>query len=439
MEYEDIKGLMGRLIAFERKRLYNLTQSERYTQINLIARKGERYLENCKMCQTPCSTGKNERKPICSRCTMIKIETGAAVQSDYCYVGILENLGYRYWLDGVIIREMEQLELLVLDFLSTASQDLLDKLNDIIPKYKNKYKDVFYFSDLLLLYEEVISLVAEDTSTNALSEEKIKFYYEYGMEVTKDIVSIIVVLTYLRNKKDKALYDEVSQRISNRWDCPYLFNYCLMCLTDNGQITMFDKVMQLYYDKFNKLTTYNQYNLLNKIAYIYLNDSSADKAAIYLIKCVEFLNKPDCRFIRCLRINTLRNLGTSYYFSQDYKKAIDCFMNLVSLDINRLRFNLILLISMLEKQKSFKEIENILSKENFYKINNERLKKIFKYYLVKYSKPITKEHAMELESIIVHDLNFLEKGTVHRNIIEEELNQWVTITRDYKMLFKFNQ
>ena len=374
-----------------------------------------------------------------SRCTMIKIETGAAVQSDCCYVGILENLGYRYWLDGVIIREMEQLELLVLDFLSTASQDLLDKLNDIIPKYKNKYKDVFYFSDLLLLYEEVISLVAEDTSTNALSEEKIKFYYEYGMEVTKDIVSIIVVLTYLRNKKDKALYDEVSQRISNRWDCPYLFNYCLMCLTDNGQITMFDKVMQLYYDKFNKLTTYNQYNLLNKIAYIYLNDSSADKAAIYLIKCVEFLNKPDCRFIRCLRINTLRNLGTSYYFSQDYKKAIDCFMNLVSLDINRLRFNLILLISMLEKQKSFKEIENILSKENFYKINNERLKKIFKYYLVKYSKPITKEHAMELESIIVHDLNFLEKGTVHRNIIEEELNQWVTITRDYKMLFKFNQ
>ena len=160
---------------------------------------------------------------------------------------------------------------------------------------------------------------------------------------------------------------------------------------------------------------------------------------IYLIKCVEFLNKPDCRFIRCSRINTLRNLGTSYYFSQDYKKAIDCFMNLVSLDINRLRFNLILLISMLEKQKSFKEIENILSKENFYKINNERLKKIFKYYLVKYSKPITKEHAMELESIIVHDLNFLEKGTVHRNIIEEELNQWVTITRDYKMLFKFNQ
>ena len=439
MEYEDIKGLMGRLIAFERKRLYNLTQSERYTQINLIARKGERYLENCKMCQIPCSTGKDERKPICSRCTMIKIETGAAVQSDCCYVGILENLGYRYWLDGVIIREMEQLELLVLDFLSTASQDLLDKLNDIIPKYKNKYKDVFYFSDSLLLYEEVISLVAEDTSTNALSEEKIKFYYEYGMEVTKDIVSIIVVLTYLRNKKDKALYDEVSQRISNRWDCPYLFNYCLMCLTDNGRVRMFNMLMELYYDKFNELTLYNQYNLLNKIAYIYLNDGSVDRVITYLVKCVEILNRSDFQFIQCLRINTLRNLGTSHYFSQNYEKAIENFLRLVSLDINRISLNLILLISMLEKYKLFKEIESILSNENYQKINNERMKKIFKYYLVKYSKPITKEHAMELESIIVHDLNFLEKGTVHRNIIEEELNQWVTITRDYKMLFTFNQ
>ena len=439
MEYEDIKGLMGRLIAFERKRLYNLTQSERYTQINLIARKGERYLENCKMCQTPCSTGRDERKPICSRCTMIKIETGAAVQSDCCYVGILENLGYRYWLDGVIIREMEQLELLVLDFLSTASQDLLDKLNDIIPKYKNKYKDVFYFSDLLLLYEEVISLVAEDTSTNALSEEKIKFYYEYGMEVTKDIVSIIVVLTYLRNKKDKALYDEVSQGISNRWDCPYLFNYCLMCLTDNGQITMFDKVMQLYYDKFNKLTTYNQYNLLNKIAYIYLNDDLVNKAVDYLKVCKGILDNADYRLIKSLKIKNFKNLGVCYNFNYKYEESIECFLEILKLDINRLRLNLILLISMFEKQKSFKEIENILSKENFYKINNERLKKIYKYYLVKYSKPITKEHAMELESIIVHDLNFLEKGTVHRNIIEEELNQWVTITRDYKMLFKFNQ
>ena len=439
MEYEDIKGLMGRLIAFERKRLYNLTQSERYTQINLIARKGERYLENCKMCQTPCSTGRDERKPICSRCTMIKIETGAAVQSDCCYVGILENLGYRYWLDGVIIREMEQLELLVLDFLSTASQDLLDKLNDIIPKYKNKYKDVFYFSDLLLLYEEVISLVAEDTSTNALSEEKIKFYYEYGMEVTKDIVSIIVIRKNLSFKEHGDLIDEALNRVADKWDCEYLFSYCLLKLKENGQIVMFECLMKLYNEKYDDLNNFNKYNLLNKIAYIYLNDGCTEQAIVYLEKCVSLINDSSYRMIEFLRMKVLCNLGVCYYFTKKYDEAEKAFLEIAFYDINQLNFNLILLLNILEKNENIDKLNSLLTNKIYMKVENSTVKRIFKYYSIKYSKLITKEHAMELESIIVHDLNFLEKGTIHRNIIEEELNQWVTITRDYKMLFKFNQ
>ena len=439
MEYEDIKGLMGRLIAFERKRLYNLTQSERYTQINLIARKGERYLENCKMCQIPCSTGKDERKPICSRCTMIKIETGAAVQSDCCYVGILENLGYRYWLDGVIIREMEQLELLVLDFLSMASQDLLDKLNDIIPKYKNKYKDVFYFSDLLLLYEEVISLVAEDTSTNALSEEKIKFYYEYGMKVTKDIVSIIVIRKNLSFKEHGDLIDEALNRVADKWDCEYLFSYCLLKLKENGQIVMFECLMKLYNEKYDNLNNFNKYNLLNKIAYIYLNDGCTEQAIVYLEKCVSLINDSSYRMIEFLRMKALRNLGVCYYFIKDFDKAIDCFLEVSSLNLSFLKFNLIFLIYMLENKGRISEIKNLLKNENYKKIDANHIKKIFKYYQTKYSKPLDKMNAMNLESIIINDLFELEKGTEQYKIIEEELNKLVTITRDYKMLFKFNQ
>ena len=421
MDYEYEKKMIGLLIGYTRKKLNQQYGGTKFTQLGLINNFGKSYLENCTLCQSPCFKNK-----ICSKNVLIEIEKGKAFKKDCYYVGLIENLGFKYQCDERIVRNILEIENNLLITLSTYELPKIIELNMKIDYELHIYNSVFYFYTLLQIYKSLVLLMLKNEKSYIVTDEILNLFFKYGNTNTKEIIAILI---YNRDP-------DINKEVKNILNCKnksHLFPYYLKFLRQNESYSLVhsaEELNKLLESNYNQLNEYTKYMLYDSLAFIYLNDHNTKKSYIYLKLCKKVIESSPNRFPDYFILQILNRLGLVNYLDKNYDSSIKYFLYLYKLDISKIYNNIILLFNMLESQNRINELQSLLT-TNYYKlILLQEAKSIFRYYKLKYSKPLDRNLACELENLIVN--NLILKSSIHNNIITHELKNLILITKNYK-------
>lgn len=430
MEYEYEKKMIGLLIGLTRKKLNQQFGGTKYTQVGLIETLGETYLENCELCQSVCRKDK-----ICSKNILIEIEKGVPYKKECYYVGLIENLGYQYQCDELLVKLCQQIEEKLFIALSTYQLPDIMQASKCIDKAISQYPSIFYFSTLFKIYQSLVLMMLEDKNTYDIDEDILNLLLDHGNVQIKELVAILVYYGYII----RGNIDKIKPILNNR-DKPYLFSYYLkiQCQNDTHSVIQSLEIFnQILKHDYQQLSEYNKYMLQNSLAFIHLNDNNHQKTLQYLIKCEEILENSQNQFPDYLSLHLINNLAVVTYSNGDYTTSSNYFLRLYQLKISELNSNIILLFNMLEKANQIEKLKELLTANYFKKIDYSPAKAIFRYYQLKHSRKMDKQLACELEELIIDDL--ILESPIHSDIIDKEILSLANITKDYKNYLIYTQ
>lgn len=425
-------SLVGRLIYYYRTQKYQETHSTRYCQADIVRLKGTRYLENCKHCLHRCN-----KKNICSNTTLLKIEKGEIVHDECVYLGLCENIGFKYEMNNQIIKILEECFQMAVECFTTYSKEKMENLLEEVKKSFQQVFDYIYYSDLFeclieLLEYHLLRYGFKNTTLN-----KMKYLFEYLHSPYKEIVVLYIqsALYSLGDYKTTEYLEYIFNNNADEMFLQYRINYFFL---DNGYLEC-KQYMENLYDNIESYSPYHHYVILNNMAFLAIEGEDYQKAVDLLLKGCEYLEEEAQIYPASIYAQANMKLGVLYRKQKKYQGSVDCFEKVAACDPNLLKYNILSFYHLLEVLGDVERIKrNIINMRRF-KLSNRVVKECFKYYELKYSRDaLNKELMIELSEFICDKLKPLfVKETDNFNILRNELIGFAKQSKAYKYLALF--
>ena len=424
------KQIIGKYIQYYRHK-------KKITQKQITTKIGSDYRQYAKSCRQECTRNNLclEANSICSTKILKRIENGEIFDLDCYYIGLVENLGFHFLLNDIIIKDTQQAESLLADFIIHMSISSYEKLSSFIEYLEKSYPNIFFFSDLFNLYKNIMCYYYEKKLPTNINEDFYDFLFEYADESTKNLLVIYSYESLLFPKRN-TYFEEI---ISNHQSEPLFFNSYIISLSQNEASSISMENINTFYKKnADHFITCNFYYYYNYLAFIYLNDFHLNTANIYIEKCLDIINNSLERLIPNLKLKMLSNYAVTLFFMNEFKKSCDIFIKLINENINILfSHNLIFLFYMLEKEND-NRLNELLQIDFKACLNSKEMLSIFAYYKLKHSQSVMILSLMkDCSCFIVEKLSFLDKGSRAREIIEEDLKIYTKKTKNADLLLQY--
>ena len=176
--------------------------------------------------------------------------------------------------------------------------------------------------------------------------------------------------------------------------------------------------------------------------------SNTSKTLTYLSKCKDMLCKSPDFFTEKVQNDVDSKLSIVYYFHNDYIKSIFYFKKILINNPTLIKINFLFFAEIMEKEKRYIELKNIINELNVDSFDWGIAKKIFIYYKLKYIKikisstneiSFSKMDAQDLEDYILKNFRGKFQSTsTHSKIIRNEiifLNQFSKTNKKSFIIF----
>lgn len=424
------KQIIGKYIHYYRHK-------KKITQKQITTKIGSDYRQYAKSCRQECTRNNLclEANSICSTKILKRIENGEIFDLDCYYVGLVENLGFHFLLNDKIIKDTQQAESLLADFIIHMSIFSYENLSSFIEYLEKSYPNIFFFSDLFDLYKNIMCYYYEKKLPANIDEDFYDFLFEYADESTKNLLVIYLYTNQFYVKKNNYLKNTVLKNQDN----PIFFNSHIALISQNEASSISIEHINSFFKKNEKqFVTSNFYYYYSYLAFIYLNDSNLKVSSSYLEKCLNIINDKTNQLIPILKLKVWIQYGIVLFFMNDYIKSIDMYWKVATINIDMLHsHNLIFLFYMLEKEND-NRLNELLQIDFKACLNSKEMLSIFAYYKLKHSQSVMTLSLMkDCSCFIVEKLSFLDKGSRAREIIEEDLKIYTKKTKNADLLLQY--
>ena len=376
---------------------------------------------------------------ICSKNTLYRLEEGNLVKDEMVYYHLAKKLGKEVIFNRYDIYEkLEMYRELLVDNIVDFSKTNLEKLEARLIIDIDKYQDVLYINEILLLYRNLIQDRINSNNGPLKAEIDILLYLKDKVSLSnrKIIIYYFYVGMFRRGDYEidlNKIIDEGKQYIND----PLFYEIKLDILYEMDMLSAYDYLITVELPKINSLTSYQKYLLYNLFEFVQLNSGSFQEAYNSMLKAYELIKISD--FGRNEIYNCYSRLGFNAYCMKRYELTTDWLMKAFN-ERKSLGKNLIFLCSSLERTKNIDLIRRVLKNTDFSIIKAPYNKKVYTYYKLKYLKEKnSKKDIIKLENYICDLKPYFETyGQIHKDVFNEDLKEYVKITGNYKKYFLFN-
>lgn len=374
IDFYKEKQIIGRLIGYYRNKK-SLEDKRNFTKTKIISYKSAVIKEECKQCSKQCVN----RVQICALDTLQRIEGGVVVKNICYYKDLSYKIGYEFNINR---KDCEMIDKNIILLDKYYNENNINKLTDLLKEveYELLLLDKrIYFSQMLQIIQAIINYKLYAVFPNDDVMNLILFLEEYLDERLKQYVYVLFYeyYSYVSINKNKSSY--YLNKIINV-NSSFL-EYKLIEMTDSvSNIELLNFIQEV---DLSLVTIHEQFQLIQKKAHLYLNLSHSKAALVEINKSIDLINTNPQTFSKLDLVRSYCRRGVVYYELKQYEEAYQDFKKVALLDVNRLLFNLILFIDVLEKTGRNEEKKKYINSDVLKKITNNDLKIIYKYYLLR--------------------------------------------------------
>lgn len=423
---EYIRKVIGVLIKHYRK------QNSFYVN-DFIYENDDFYRNNCIICNQ-C----NNAERICSKNTLYRLEEGKVIQNECVYHRLAHKLGKRVILNrmGFYIK-LETYRSILIESLIDFSKSKITKLEAQITHDLCTYKDVLYISEILLLYKSIIQDKLYSTKTE---KKDIQTFLNIKDALVDEDRKLVIYYLYSGSFKRGDCnidFEQIMNESKKYIDDPLFYKIKLDFINTQSHMSALKYFIENEIPNLNSLTPYQKYCFYTSLEYPLINSYAFEESYEVLIKCKEIVESSD--FGDMILKNCYLRLGFISYCLEHYEETETWMMK--AFEINHsIAKNLVILCSALEKMGKIDTIIQILKKTDTSKMKSIYGKKVYIYYKRKYGKAKkTKNDILELEDYICNEIKpFLDTyGSVHKEIFQNDLIQYVKKTKNFEKYYYF--
>ena len=426
-----IKTILGYLIGYYRK-------EKNKTSTDILLSEDNYYRDYCNECMK-C----DDVNQICSRSTLYRIEKGHITDNDCIYERLAHQLGKKIILDNLTI--YDRLGLLCKELnhsLVNFSKTRLEKIEANIELELLKYKNVLYVEEVLTLYLDIIKNVLYGKD---LDNKKGLVYLFLRDKVQLEEEKLITFLLYKTTFRILNFYCTISvinEQCSKFYDDPLFYEPRLKSLIFTDLLNFLDGYNYLVNNEITRidtLTKYQRYLLYCEIGSAELNLEAYEKCYQTYKKSIDLLNEFDST--DRMKSASCIYLGRTCFLLKKYSEAIDWFLTAINLSkFKSIGKDFLFLFSSLERLDQINKVKKIVNDIDMSRITSKYGRQIVTYYKMKYVSDLSNiKKIVELEDFIIELQPTLDVyGSLHKNVFDDDLKHYVTITGNYKKYHLFN-
>lgn len=376
---------------------------------------------------------------ICSKNTLYRLEEGNLVKDEMVYYHLAKKLGKEVIFNRYDIYEkLEMYRELLADNIVDFSKTNLEKLEARLIIDTDKYQDVLYINEILLLYKNLVQDRLHLNENPPINEIDVILYLKDKVSQTyKKIIIYYFYVGLLTHENYGIDIQKVIEEGKLYKDDPLFYEIKLDILYEMDMLSAYNYLVTTELPKINMLTSYQKFWLYRFFSFVQVNSESFHEAYASMLKAYEIVKTSD--FGKFETWDCYLRLGFNAYCMNNHELAIEWLMKVFN-ERKYLGKDLVIICSSLQKLKKIDLISQIISNTNFAITKSSYAKKVYTYYKLKYLKEKnSKKDITKLENYICDLKPYFETyGQIHKNVFNEDLKEYVKITGNYKKYFLFN-